>query len=91
MPVGLPGEPWAAFDSWVHEKLHKPSSSAKDHQLLPLSNFVFFRFGFVAISHSVVSDSLQPHGLQPTRLLCPWDSPDKILEWVSIPFSIEPS
>ena len=24
-------------------------------------------------SHSVVSDSLQPHGLQPTRLLCPWD------------------
>ena len=28
-------------------------------------------------SHSVVSDSLQPHGLQPTRLLCPWDFPDK--------------
>ena len=23
---------------------------------------------------SVLSDSLQPHGLQPTRLLCPWDS-----------------
>ena len=23
----------------------------------------------------VVSDSLQPHGLQPTRLLCPWDFP----------------
>ena len=23
-------------------------------------------------SHSVVSDSLRPHGLQPTRLLCPW-------------------
>ena len=21
--------------------------------------------------------SLQPHGLQPTRLLCPWDSPGK--------------
>ena len=26
---------------------------------------------------SVVSDSLQPYGLQPTRLLCPWDSPGK--------------
>ena len=26
-------------------------------------------------SHSVVSDSLQPHGLQPTRLLRPWDFP----------------
>ena len=24
-----------------------------------------------------VSDSLQPYGLQPTRLLCPWDSPGK--------------
>ena len=26
-------------------------------------------------SHSVVSDSLRPHGLWPTRLLCPWNSP----------------
>ena len=28
-------------------------------------------------SRSVVSDSSQPHGLQPTRLLCPWDFPGK--------------
>ena len=28
-------------------------------------------------SRSVVSNSLRPHGLQPTRLLCPWDSPGK--------------
>ena len=28
-------------------------------------------------SLSVVSDSYQPHGLQPTRLLCPWDFPGK--------------
>ena len=26
---------------------------------------------------SVMSDSVRPHGLQPTRLLCPWDSPGK--------------
>ena len=26
---------------------------------------------------SANSDSLWPHGLQPTRLLCPWDSPGK--------------
>ena len=26
---------------------------------------------------SVMSDSVQPHGLQPTRLLRPWDSPGK--------------
>ena len=25
-----------------------------------------------ALSRSVVSDSLRPHELQPTRLLCPW-------------------
>ena len=28
-------------------------------------------------SHSVVSDSSWPQGLQPTRLLCPWDFPGK--------------
>ena len=28
-------------------------------------------------SHSVMSNSSQPHGLQPTRLLCPWDFPGK--------------
>ena len=28
-------------------------------------------------SHSVVSDPQQPRGLQPTRLLCPWDFPSK--------------
>ena len=29
------------------------------------------------LSRSVVSDSLQPLGLQSPRLLCPWDSPGK--------------
>jgi len=28
-------------------------------------------------SRSVMSDSQRPHGLQPTRLLCPWDFPGK--------------
>ena len=30
-----------------------------------------------SVSHLVVSDSLQPHRLHPTRLLCPWISPGK--------------
>ena len=34
----------------------------------------YWSFSF---STSVMSDSLRPHGLQPARLLCPWDSPDK--------------
>ena len=29
-------------------------------------------------SHSVVSNSLWPYGLQPTRLLCPWDFPGRL-------------
>ena len=30
-----------------------------------------------SVSHSVVSDSLWPHGLEPSSLLCPWSSPGK--------------
>ena len=33
--------------------------------------------GLAMISHPGVSDCLQAHGLQPARLLCPWDSPGK--------------
>ena len=33
-----------------------------------------FRMAQESVSHSVLSKSLQPHGLQPTRLLCPWNS-----------------
>ena len=29
------------------------------------------------VSRSVISNSLWPQGLQPARLLCPWDSPGK--------------
>ena len=31
----------------------------------------------MSVSHSVVPDSLRPHGLQPTRLLCSGDFPGK--------------
>ena len=39
-----------------------------------------------SVSPSVVSDSLQPHGLYPTRLLCPCNSPGKNTG-VGLPFS----
>ena len=32
---------------------------------------------WLSVSRSAVSDSLRPHGLQSTRLLCPWNSPGK--------------
>ena len=37
------------------------------------------------LSHSVMSDSLQLHGLEPARLLCPLDFPDKKY-WSGLPF-----
>ena len=39
-----------------------------------------------SFSRSVMSDSLQPHRLWLTRLLCLWISQAGILEWVAIPF-----
>ena len=33
---------------------------------------------------SAAFNSLRAHRLQPTRLLCPWDSPARILEWGAI-------
>ena len=39
-------------------------------------------------SHSVVSDSSWSHGLQPIRLLRPWDFPGKSTGWVAIAFSL---
>ena len=51
-----------------------------------LSNFQL-AMKMLCVRHSIMSDSLGPHGLWPTRLLCPWVSPGKILQWVAIPFS----
>ena len=44
-----------------------------------------------SVSHSVMPNSLRPHGLQPTRLLCPWDFPGKSTGMVAISFSKESS
>ena len=42
-------------------------------------------------SHSVVSDSLWPHGLEPIRFLRPWNFQARVPEWVAISFSRESS
>ena len=38
-------------------------------------------------SWRVASDSSQPHGLEPARLLCPWNFQARLLEWAAIPSS----
>ena len=48
---------------------------AKKQDVVLLLFCVLFRSCFVLSPFSRVS--LRPYGLQPTRLLCPWDSPDK--------------
>ena len=41
-----------------------------------------------SVSGLVVTNSLQPHGLGPTRLFCPWDSPCKNT-WVGCHFCLQ--
>ena len=41
-----------------------------------------FQFSSVQFSHSVVSNSLEPHGLQHARLTCPQDYCD--IEWFGL-------
>ena len=43
-------------------------------------------YSSLCVSRSVMSDSLPPRRLQPTRLLCPWESQARILKWVAISF-----
>ena len=47
------------------------------NSLAELSNKVAILCVCMLSHYSVMSDSLQPCGVQPTRLLCPWDSAGK--------------
>ena len=61
---------------WGHKELdmtQQLNNNNKDAALQVLGN----ENERESVSRSVMSDSLQPHGLQPARLLCPWDFPGK--------------
>ena len=65
---------------WVHDL--QGCSEQLDGSFSQISGFNenmcllwYFVFSSVSFSHSVVSDSLRPHGLQLTRLPCPSPSP----------------
>ena len=77
-PVLLPGKshgrrslvgysPWGCKETDTTERLH-----FHFHKGSTLSTRLTL---CVRVSHSVVFDSMRPHGLQPARLLCPWNSP----------------
>ena len=48
-----------------------------DHGAQAVKDAEAVTFLCVCVSHSIMSDSSRPHGLQLSRLLCPWDSPGK--------------
>ena len=52
-------------------KIRRDSLSQKSFNLPPMRVCVHA----CVRAFSVVSDSLRPHGMQPARLLCPWDFP----------------
>ena len=56
----------------------KPSSQIPQPKILPPGPAAVFQLEHICVlSRSFVSDSLQPYGLWPARLHCPWDSPGK--------------
>ena len=54
---------------------HRRKVTFSSHQIKDAC--ILSTWGWWWFSRSVVSDSLWPHGLQPSRLLCPWDFPAK--------------
>ena len=56
---------------------HKESDITEQLSWTQLKCFIEDGLESESVGHSVMSNSLWPHGLQPTRLLCPWNSPGK--------------
>ena len=60
------------------QQAYAPGQACQEGFDQPNIRTLAFRLQCVKSEHcSVVSDSLRPNGLQPTRLACPWDSPGK--------------
>jgi len=62
----------ACYDSWVAKSWTR------------MSNWTELNWRIlICLSQWEVSDSLQPYGLQSTKVLCPWIFLTRILEWVA--------
>ena len=69
----------------VHCQLFKSGWIVWDVNYISIKPLIFKMLCCAVLSNSVVSDSWWPHGLQPARLLCPWNSQARILEGVTMP------
>ena len=63
------------WDSFVIACINGYIFISEQHVCGSTSLFIYYRMLLIQFSHSVVSDSLRPHGLQHTRLLCPSPAP----------------
>ena len=69
------------FTVWaIREAPEYICCSPKSFYLYRLYLFVYYHV-VALFSHSVVSDSFRPYGLQHARLLCPWRSPGACSNW----------
>ena len=57
-------------ERWSYHIVFCNTSKLKHNNMSKLKHQIF-----LGSNHSVMSDSLQPHGLCPFRLLCSWNSP----------------
>ena len=74
LPANAGFDPWVGKIPWRRKwqptRIFLPGNSRGQRRIAGYSTCVH-------TSCSVVSDSSQPCGLHPARLLCPWDSPGK--------------
>ena len=66
--------------TYVHMYIHINIVQQPLQHIAKSEEYVFqiYRIrNYISVNHSVVPDSLWSHGLQSTRLLCPWDFPGK--------------
>ena len=71
-PVQASGE-----EAWTKFPVFNNGLQGDKHQTEPPSSILQSPEVCERISCSVVSNSLRSHGLYPTRLLCPWNSPGR--------------
>ena len=71
--LSVPGDGWFLFTGDVQADAGSLCLSPRLSETVTLAE----EGESESVSHSVMPDSLQPHGLEPTRLLHPWDFPGK--------------
>ena len=69
------GDLWCSHGLISHQSRLDPSPMSPNSLIQSPNQQITNIKILVCVSHSVMFDSLQPHG--PTRLLCPWNSPGK--------------